>query len=79
MARNVSKQDESFREYALNAAPVRVLMSVCAPLALYQALQQVFKVLDALLAGCFSIQSAAGGLLVAVGLGLNTWLDSRRK
>ena len=43
MARNVSKQDESFREYALNAAPVRVLLSVCAPLALYQALQQISR------------------------------------
>lgn len=50
MAQNVSKQDESFRLYALNAPTARVLLTVCAPLALYQALQQIFKVLDALLA-----------------------------
>ena len=50
-------------------------------LTLLQLTGQIFTglLLDALLAGCFSIQSAVGGLLVAVGLGLNTWLDSRRK
>ena len=50
-------------------------------LTLLQFTGQIFTglLLDALLAGCFSVQSAVGGLLVAVGLGLNTWLDSRRK
>ena len=43
-----SKKDERFREYALNASPLRVLLTVSAPLALYQALQSIFKVLDAL-------------------------------
>ena len=49
-------------------------------LTLMQFTGQIFTglLLDALLAGSFSIQSAVGGLLVAVGLGLNTWLDSRR-
>ena len=78
MARNVSKQDESFREYALNAAPVRVLMSVCAPLALYQALQQVFKVLDALLAAKISADAVSAVsclaqitlMITAIGSGL---------
>ncbi len=45
-----SKQDEAFRDYALNAPPLRVLFTVCAPLALYQALGGIFKVLDSLLA-----------------------------
>ena len=78
MARNVSKQDESFREYALKAAPVRVLMSVCAPLALYQALQQVFKVLDALLAAKISADAVSAVsclaqitlMITAIGSGL---------
>jgi len=50
MASNVSKQDESFREFALNGDPVKVLMTSCAPLALFQALQSIFKILDALMA-----------------------------
>lgn len=50
MASNVSKQDESFRQYALNGDPLKVLMTSCAPLALFQALQSIFKILDALMA-----------------------------
>lgn len=46
----VSKQDEAFRQYALSASPLKVLLTVCTPLALYQALQMIFKVLDALMA-----------------------------
>ncbi len=45
-----SPKDEQFREYALNAPPLRVVLSVCTPLALYQALQQIFKILDSLMA-----------------------------
>ena len=50
MAVFVSKKDEAFREYALNASPIKVIFSTCAPLALFQALQSVFKILDALMA-----------------------------
>lgn len=50
MASNVSKQDESFRSFALNGSPMRVILSSCAPLALFQALQSIFKILDALMA-----------------------------
>lgn len=46
----VSKQDEAFRVYALEGHPLRVLLSTCGPLALYQALQNIFKILDALMA-----------------------------
>ncbi len=50
MASTVSKQDERFRAYALEEKPMKVLLSTCAPLALFQALQSIFKILDALMA-----------------------------
>ncbi|MBR1797971.1 MAG: MATE family efflux transporter [Clostridiales bacterium] len=54
MSQVASKQDEKFREYALNAAPLRVIFTVCAPLALYQGLCQLFSILDALMAAHIS-------------------------
>lgn len=50
MASFVSKKDEAFRHFALEGAPMRVLLSTCAPLALFQALQSIFKILDAMMA-----------------------------
>ncbi len=50
MASFVSKKDEAFREYALNASPLKVILSTCAPLALFQALQSIFKILDTMMA-----------------------------
>ena len=49
-----SKNDEQFRNYALSAPPLKALLTVCAPLALYQALSQIFKILDALMAAHIS-------------------------
>ena len=49
-----SKNDERFRTYALSAPPLRALVTVCAPLALYQALNTIFKILDALMAAHIS-------------------------
>jgi len=46
----VSKKDEQFRDFALNGPPMRVLLSTCLPLALFQALQSIFKTLDTLMA-----------------------------
>lgn len=46
----VSQKDERFRSYALNGHPLQVLLSSCVPLALFQALQSVFKILDTLMA-----------------------------
>ncbi|MGN0998026.1 MAG: MATE family efflux transporter [Faecousia sp.] len=46
----VSEKDTSFRSYAISGPPLRVLISTCAPLALFQALQSIFKILDALMA-----------------------------
>ena len=78
MAVFVSKKDESFRQYALNAPPMKVLFSVCTPLALYQALHQIFKILDALMASHISAEavSAVSALsqitlmITAIGSGL---------
>ncbi len=50
MATIASKKDESYREYALNASPLKVLLSVCGPLALYDGLRMVFNLLDTLMA-----------------------------
>ncbi len=50
MASFVSKKDEAFRQYALTASPMKVIISTCAPLALFQALQSIFKILDAMMA-----------------------------
>lgn len=49
-----SKHDEEFRDYALSAPPLKLLFTVCGPLALYQALSQIFKILDALMAAHIS-------------------------
>lgn len=59
MAVFVSKKDESFRQYALTAPALKVLFSVCAPLALYQALHQIFKILDALMASHISAEAVS--------------------
>ena len=50
MASIVSKKDESYRQFALTASPMKVIFSSCAPLALYQALQGIFNILDAMMA-----------------------------
>ena len=49
-----SRKDEQFRQYALSASPLKVLLTVSVPLALYQALHQIFKVLDTLMASHIS-------------------------
>lgn len=46
----LSKKDEQFRIYAVTGKPLHVIMSFCGPLALFQALQGIFKILDALMA-----------------------------
>lgn len=54
-----SKKDASFREYALTAPPMKVLLTVGTPLALYQALQQIFKILDTLMASHISADAVS--------------------
>lgn len=73
-----SKKDEAFRAYALTAHPFRLLIHVCGPLAVYQALQQIFKILDALMAAhisadavsAISVLSQITLMLTAIGTGL---------
>ena len=45
-----NKKDERFRSYALTGSPLRLLVSTCLPLALFQALHTIFKILDTLMA-----------------------------
>ncbi len=59
MAGFVSKQDEKYREYALNAPIFNVLFGVCMPLALYQAMQAIFKTVDALMAAHIGSQAVS--------------------
>ena len=78
MAGYASKQDESFRQYALNGSPLGVILSSCAPLALYQALQSIFKIVDAMLAShigsdavsAISCLSQITLMITAIGTGL---------
>lgn len=65
MALQVSKKDESFRQYALTASPMRVILSTCLPLALFQALQSIFKILDTMMAS--HIGSDAVSAVAALG------------
>lgn len=46
----LSKKDERFREFSLNAPMGKVVFSVCFPLALYQSLNQLFKLMDTMMA-----------------------------
>lgn len=50
----LSKKEEAFRQFALNGAMGKVIFSVCAPLALYHSLNQLFKILDAMMAAHIS-------------------------
>ncbi len=59
MASGISKKDESFREFALNGPALKVLLAVCLPLALYQALQSIFSILDTLMASHISADSVS--------------------
>ncbi len=59
MAIGISKKDESFRQFALNGPALKVLLAVCLPLALYQALQSIFSILDTLMASHISADSVS--------------------
>ena len=73
-----SKKDEQYRQYALSAPPMKVLMSACLPLALYQALQSIFKIFDALLASHIGAEAVSAVsclsqitlMITAIGSGL---------
>lgn len=78
MSSNFSKRDESFRAFALHGSIGRVLLSVCGPLMLYNALQQIFRILDSMMASHISATSVSavaylsqlGTMINALGFGL---------
>ena len=78
MGKIASEKDESFRDYGLNASPIRVLFTVCGPLALFQAMQQIFKIMDTLMAAHVSSSAVSAissltqvtAMVTALGSGL---------
>lgn len=50
----LSEKDKKFREFSLNAPPWKVVLYVSLPLALYQSLNQLFKLLDSMMAAHIS-------------------------
>lgn len=78
MASGVSQKDEAFRSYALNEKPMKVLLATCTPLALFQALQSIFKIFDAMMASHISTDAVSAVsclsqitlMITAVGTGL---------
>lgn len=56
---NISKKDEEFREFSLNGNMWKVVLQVGTPLALYQSLSQLFKILDTMMASHISSTSVS--------------------
>lgn len=55
----LSKKDEKFREFSLNSPMGKVVLQVGLPLALYQSLNQFFKILDSLMASHISASTVS--------------------
>ena len=55
----LSKKDEKFREFALNGNMWKVLIVAGTPLALYQTLGMLFKILDSMMASHISAESVS--------------------
>ncbi len=55
----ISNKDKRFREFALNGNLWRVVLSVGFPLALYQSLNLVFRLLDTMMASHISAESVS--------------------
>jgi putative MATE family efflux protein len=78
MEKIASAKDESFREYVLNASTLHTLFTVCGPLALYQGMQQIFKIMDTLMAAHVSASAVSAissltqvtAMITALGSGL---------
>lgn len=75
---SISKKDENFRDFALYGNLWKVLLQVGFPLALYQSLNMLFKILDSMMASHISAESVSAvaylsqinNMLAAVGGGL---------
>lgn len=55
----LSKKDEANRELILRGNMWKVIMKLCIPLALYQSLNQIFKILDTKMAAHISSESVS--------------------
>ena len=49
----LSEKDRKFREFALEGSMWKVIWKVCYPLAIYQSLNQLFKILDTMMAATY--------------------------
>ncbi|PHV71409.1 MATE family efflux transporter [Sporanaerobium hydrogeniformans] len=56
---NLSQKDQQFRVFALTGNMWRVLLHVCMPLALYQSLNQLFKILDTMMAASINAEAVS--------------------
>lgn len=56
---SLSAKDKAFREKALKGNLWNILFVVCTPLALYQSLNQIFKILDSMMASHISAESVS--------------------
>ncbi len=54
MNASLSKKDEKFRDYAQSGPMWRVVLYIGVPLALYQSLNQIFRILDSMMASHIS-------------------------
>ncbi len=55
----LSEKDRKFREFALEESMWKVVFKVCFPLALYQSLNQLFKILDTMMASHISASAVS--------------------
>lgn len=59
------QKDEEFRRFSLSAHPLRLLITVCGPLAIYQAFQQIFTILDTIMAAHVSADAVSAIAVLA--------------
>lgn len=55
----LSEKDRKFREFALEGSMWKVIWKVCYPLAIYQSLNQLFKILDTMMAAHISANAVS--------------------
>ena len=55
----LTPKDQAFRDFSLNGNMWRVVLQVGMPLALYQSLNQIFKILDTMMASHISASSVS--------------------
>lgn len=57
----LSEKDRKFREFALEGSMWKVIWKVCYPLAIYQSLNQLFKILDTMMAAAHQCKCSVNG------------------